>query len=195
MKNMPALYQTVILLIGLLCTTGYSKTDVTTKTKNVPKKQKTVSLTKESGTASKEEKWGNAPDFALPRIDGTIFRLSETKNNVTILNFWATWCPHCQTEIADFIKITKDYREKGVEIVAVAFERNPDDLKDFVAKKSINYTVLAGTREILGKYKDVVGIPATYIIDKNGDIAFKQMGKISGETLEKKIKILLKNKN
>ena len=64
-----------------------------------------------------------APDFTLKTVDGRLFKLSENKGKVILLNFWGTWCGPCRREIPDFNKLHKKYRKNGLEIVGITLKR------------------------------------------------------------------------
>jgi peroxiredoxin len=154
-----------------------SKKSVTSKTR----------AAKTEKTQAAAAKWGSAPDFTLQSTDGKKFTLSTLAGKVIVLNFWATWCPYCRTEIPDLMKLSDDYKNRGLVVVGVAFEQNPKGLGEFVKNKGINYAILIGNREVMGKFPDVTGIPTTFIIDRNGNIVKKLVGAVKKEALEDEI--------
>ena len=138
--------------------------------------------------------WGNAPDFTLTTVDGKDFTLSSLKGKVILLNFWATWCPPCRGEIPDFIELAGDYKNSGFEIVGVSLDSSPKKLSKFVKSSGINYPVMLGNKKITAKYGGVRGIPTTFIIDRNGNIANKHVGRVEKTRLEKELLQLIKNR-
>jgi len=135
--------------------------------------------------------WGDAPDFSTIALDGRSFTLSSLRGKVILLNFWATWCPPCRGEIPDLIQLNNDYKTAGLAMVGVSLDNKPSVVREFVKKKRINYTILPITKNISAKYNDIVGIPTTFIIDKNGYIVKKYVGAVEKEILEKEIIRLL----
>src|SRR5690348_16998960 len=68
-----------------------------------------------------------APDFTLITPDGKKVSLKDYRGKVVFLNFWATWCPSCRTEMPDMDKLYREYKAKGLEIVAVNVKDKKDD--------------------------------------------------------------------
>lgn len=144
-------------------------------------------------SSAKEEEWGNAPDFTLPKLGGGKFTLSTLKGKVIILNFWATRCPPCRKEIPDFIRLYKKYKDEGLEIVGACLE-DESAVRPFAEETGINYTLVFAEQEIAREYGGIRYIPTTFIVDGNGDIAKKHVGWASRETFEEEIKKLLKDR-
>ncbi|MEW6557702.1 MAG: cytochrome c biogenesis protein/redoxin [Elusimicrobiota bacterium] len=138
------------------------------------------------------KKWGNAPDFTLPMLNGKNLTLSDFAGKIIILDFWATWCPPCKAEIPFFVELQNEYKEKLV-IVGVCLDRGDmDDVKKFIQKMQVNYPIVVGDRKIVEDYGGISGIPTTFIIDTNGDIKETIVGYRPKEIFENKIKTLLK---
>lgn len=142
--------------------------------------------------SKQEAQWGNTPDFAAEMVDGSRFVLSSLTGKVILLNFWATWCPHCKHEIDTLQQLKHKYNSQGLEIVGVAFERNTKNLPAYINKHGINYTIVLGTNDIAMKFPDIQGIPTTILIDGNGNIAAKYVGGMDVNRVESVIQQLLK---
>lgn len=111
-----------------------------------------------------------APNFTLPTLDGKSFSLKQP-GKVVLLDIWATWCPPCRAEIPYLVKLAKKYADKDVVLVGVAIDERKSDVASFAKQKGINYTVaLDPGAQSLGQRYQLRGIPATYIIDKEGII-------------------------
>jgi len=125
-----------------------------------------------------------APDFSLLDLKGNRISLSAYRGKVLFLNFWATWCPPCRAEIADFVEVYKEYKNKGMEIIGLSVdEMNEEDLLAFVEKYEMNYSVAFATEKIVGDYEPGQYIPTTIIIDKQGKIRHKHVGLMRKESL------------
>lgn len=133
-----------------------------------------------------------APPFSMKNLAGEEVRLADLKDKVVILNFWATWCGPCRSEIPAFIKFQEAYRERGVEVVGVSLD---DEEADYVGKVAtrfgINYQVLMGTQEVVAAYGPIKAIPTTVIIDRMGNLYSRQLGVMSFDKLEQAIKPIL----
>ena len=128
----------------------------------------------------------SAPDFALKDLQGNLVDLASYKGKVLFLNFWATWCPPCRAEIPGFIEAYKTYKDKGLEILGISFDRkSPENLLAIVNNIHINYPVALATPKIVEDYEPGDAIPATIIIDRAGKIRQRHIGLLSKEMLIK----------
>ena len=117
-----------------------------------------------------------APEFSLKDVNGRTVTLASLKGKVVLLNFWATWCPPCLSEMPKFNALYKEMKGRGLEIVAISADRSADYLKDYISKNSLEFKVLYDEdRSVLKRYK-VFSMPTTFLIDKNGVIVEKFFG-------------------
>jgi peroxiredoxin len=134
-----------------------------------------------------------APNFSLKSYDGKIVELAKLRGKVVVVNFWATWCPPCRAEIPDFIKVYDVNKSKGLEIIGIALDEDGwSKVNPFVERNKINYPIVLGTMEVVQQYGGIEGIPTTFIVDKKGNIVDHQVGMLTKEMLDQKIKVLLK---
>jgi cytochrome c biogenesis protein CcmG/thiol:disulfide interchange protein DsbE len=143
--------------------------------------------------SAQPEKRQKAPNFSLQTQNGKVIELSKLKGKVVLVNFWATWCPPCRAEIPDFIEVYNTYKSKGFEIVGIALDEDGwSKVAPYIEEVKINYLVVLGSAKVVQQYGGIEAIPTTFIVDKNGYIAGTQVGLLSKETLEQKLKSLLK---
>ena len=166
-----------------------TKAPTPTESESVPAREKPSGIGR---TSVPTQQWGNAPDFTLPKFKGGQFTLSSLKGKVIILDFWATWCGPCRMEIPGFVELYAKYKAKGLEIVGVALDKGGElAVGPFAKQYGINYTIVFGDRKITQKYGGIPGIPTTFIIDREGNLAGRHVGYASQEAFEEIIKKLL----
>jgi cytochrome c biogenesis protein CcmG/thiol:disulfide interchange protein DsbE len=134
-----------------------------------------------------------APDFTLDDSNGAPLKLSGYKGKVVLLDFWATWCHGCGTEIPWFIEYQNKYKDSGLAVIGVSMD---DDgwkvVKPFIEEKKMNYAVVLGNADVAKLYK-VDAMPVTVLIDREGKIAASYEGVIDRAACEAKIQSLLKD--
>jgi cytochrome c biogenesis protein CcmG/thiol:disulfide interchange protein DsbE len=134
-----------------------------------------------------------APGFSLKDLSGRTITLSSLKGKVVLLNFWATWCPPCISEMPVFNRLYKEMRSRGLEIVAISADRSEGYLRDYVSKHSLDFRVLYDEDRTVTKQYKVFSMPTTFLIDKNGVIVEKFFGEYdwTDQEIKKKIEKLL----
>lgn len=117
--------------------------------------------------------------------------LGKNKGKVVIVNLWATWCPPCRKEIPGFINIYNKYKDKGIEIIGIAFDENGSEvLPEFIEKTGINYPIYLNGNDIAEAYK-LRAYPTTIIYGKNGEEVNRHIGYVSEQEFGNEISKLL----
>lgn len=143
-------------------------------------------------THSQGGKKGKAPDFSAPDLSGEKVELkSLLEDGPVLISFWATHCKPCIKELNKLQKLYPDYKKKGFEIVAVDVDgpRSVGRVKSRVKGLKWNFPVVFDTnRDIYRKYQ-VLGIPHTVLIDRDGNIRYTHTTYRSGDekTIWKKV--------
>ena len=133
-----------------------------------------------------------APAFALPDLEGKTIRNTDLKGKVVILNFWATWCPPCRDEVPDFVRLQSKYRDQGLVIVGLSLDNGgARDVRPFVDEYDVNYTMLIATQETAESYGGIQGIPTSFVLDREGTIVKRFVGRASAEAFEEAVRPLL----
>jgi thiol-disulfide isomerase/thioredoxin len=138
-----------------------------------------------------EEVSQKASDFSLKNLEGKTVTLSEYKNKVVIINFWATWCPPCRAELPDFVKFYNEYKSKGVEIIGITVNSKAPEVQSMVTQYKIEYPICMSDKKVEADYGGIRGVPTTLIIDKAGNIVTKRIGIIKEKELVDIVKKLL----
>ena len=117
-----------------------------------------------------------APDFTVKDIDGRKLTLSDYKGKVVLLNFWATWCAPCRTEIPHFVEMQNRFGPDGFQVIGISMDDDPKPVREFAQQFGLNYPVAVGDDKLAEKYGGVLGLPISFIIDREGRIYGKHIG-------------------
>jgi thiol-disulfide isomerase/thioredoxin len=113
--------------------------------------------------------------FTLTRLDGSPLKLDEHRGKVIVMNFWATWCGPCMTEMPLFEKTMAKYKEdKDVLFLAISTDEDRELVPPYL--KRYKYTFPVVYAEYLNDHLGVSSIPTTIILDRKGEISFRQAG-------------------
>jgi thiol-disulfide isomerase/thioredoxin len=131
-------------------------------------------------------------DFTLKDLDGKDVSLTSYKGKVVLLNFWATWCGPCKAEIPGFVELQEKYK-KDLVIVGYSVDDTADKARAFATEYKMNYPILLGEgkEDVQDAYGPIYGIPASFLISKDGRVCQKHMGIAPKAVFEKEIKALL----
>lgn len=129
-----------------------------------------------------------APDFKLQQINENneleTIQLSDLKGKGVMLNFWGTWCEPCEKEMPYMEALYPKYKDKGVEIVAVALDNTELQIDQFIEKHKLTFPI---PHDKTGEVKDLYNIkpiPSTFFINPNGEIEAVINGALTLESLE-----------
>ena len=135
-----------------------------------------------------------APDFSAPDTNGKNVALSESLGAVTIIDFWASWCPPCRKENPNMVALYKEFHDKGLNIIGVSLDKDAAKWKEAIAKDGLVWTQISNLKywddPIAQKY-GVESIPATFVLNQYGVVVAKDL---NGETLRQKVAKLLDKK-
>lgn len=130
------------------------------------------------------------PEFSLPSaVNGKTIKSEDLKGNVLLITFFATWCPPCRKEIPSLIKLHNDFGPKGFSVIGMSVdEKGPKVVVKMIEKTKINYPVLMARGKTARAFGGVVGIPTTFLVDREGNIVKRYTGYIPVGEFETDIK-------
>jgi len=134
-----------------------------------------------------------APDWTLNNKDGKpVEYYKDSENNVSVILFWATWCPYCATLMPHLEVIYRKYRNKGVKVYAVdIFEDGKINPIEHFAAKEYTYTLLLEGDEVAKQYT-VKGTPGLFVIDKDKKVIYRKPAGVSDVLVSQNIDLKLK---
>lgn len=118
-----------------------------------------------------------APDFKLATLKGDSVQLSKLKGKVVMLDFWATWCGPCVSELPNLAKLYKKYADNP-KILFFSINTNEpvSTIKPFMEKYNYSFNVLLGNLTSVSQMYGVEAIPTKFLVDQSGRIQFKHIG-------------------
>ncbi len=134
-----------------------------------------------------------APTVSLNLLSGGSLGLESLRGKVVLVDFWATWCVPCLSEIPMFNQLKKDYQSRGVDVIAISTdEEGAVKVKPFLKAHPMDYTQVIGDKSTAGAFNvDDSSLPVTLLIDKHGRIRFRHVGITKKEVFEAEINQLL----
>jgi thiol-disulfide isomerase/thioredoxin len=149
-----------------------------------------IALSGASGAARAQQP---APELALKDLAGADQTLAGLKGKVVLLNFWATWCAPCRKEMPSLVKLQDEYRDKGLQIVAVTVDTPSyyDKVRAYAADSKLNFPVWFGSTANMEPFGLGVALPSTIVVDRQGRVAGVIEGAIDDAALRKQLDDLL----
>ena len=131
-----------------------------------------------------------APTFVLTSLDGATVKSGALNGAPVVINFWATWCQVCRSEIPELKKLAADSK---VKVVGIALDQDgPDAVRAFVKEHEINYPVLMGDEQVFQRFNGA-GIPYTLILDSSNRIVKIHRGVATAEELRNDLREIVPN--
>lgn len=119
-----------------------------------------------------------APDFSLPDLDGKTRKLSDYRGKVVLVNFWASWCPPCRHEMPSMEKLYLELKGKPFQVLACDQQEDFDTVFAFTGQldPAPTFPLLLDKKSAVAKAFGVPGLPTSFLIDKEGRIAYRAVG-------------------
>jgi cytochrome c biogenesis protein CcmG/thiol:disulfide interchange protein DsbE len=148
-------------------------------------------------TAPRPEVGEQAPAFNLEFFEGyewdgkTAASLDDMNGQIVVMNFWASWCVECRVETDDLEAAWQKYADQGVVFVGVAYADVEPNSIGYMEEFNVSFPHAPDLGTRISNAYEITGVPETFIIDQNGEIAYVQIGPISNSTLDSVIGQLL----
>jgi thiol-disulfide isomerase/thioredoxin len=123
-----------------------------------------------------------APDFQLQSLDGQTVSLGNLQGKPVLINFWATWCGPCRSEMPYIQEIYEEWSVKGLVVLAINMGESSSKVEEFMQSNSLSFAVLLDTKQDVAQRYNITGIPTTFFIDKDGIIQDKVIGAFQNKT-------------
>jgi len=117
-----------------------------------------------------------APGFSLKDVNGNTVSFNILKGKVVFLTFWATWCPSCKEELPDLNALQQKYADKGFTVLSICIESSDSTVVNFLKKHPVIFPVLVDKEGAVAEAFRFSGMPASFMIGKDGIIRHKYSG-------------------
>ena len=137
------------------------------------------------------------PDLHFKDLAGHTEKLADLRGSITVVTFWATWCGPCQEELPRLSQLKDEYAAKGIRFVAISIDESKDfhKIEPFFKKQNIHLDVWTGADgNTLDRLRLGDEVPATLILDKNGETAGRVLGEAHPEDIGIYLDWLLDNR-
>lgn len=129
-----------------------------------------------------------APQFHVDDVKGISRGVPGPKQGATLLKFWASWCPHCRSDVPLMKRLASVYKDQGLQLVTVSIDQDRKALDAFLEKEQITYPVIAMAagplQAVVPDLYEVQGIPAYFLIDREGKVVKKWAGSLTEGRVE-----------
>jgi thiol-disulfide isomerase/thioredoxin len=149
-----------------------------------------AATTREVGTQAEVR----APDFALKLLDSGRDSLSGYRGRPVLINFWATWCDPCRTEMPLIVAAYRANQETGLQVLAINLTDQETTLRDvrrFVAEFSMPFPVLLDEKGKVRRLYQLRGVPTSVFVGADGVVRFVNIGPIGSEALQRGVTAIL----
>ena len=131
-----------------------------------------------------------APNFSAVSLDGKSVVSSQLAGKVYIVNFFASWCPPCRSEIPDMVALQAKYARKGFTFIGVAVNETDPRIRAFIKKNKISYPVIMVNDKLVSAFSAFIdgglrAIPTSFVVNSSGRISQVITGARSKEVFEK----------
>ena len=132
-----------------------------------------------------------APDIPRRNLNGQPVSLAGLRGKVVLLNFWATWCAPCQAEMPTFSKWQQQYGPQGLQVIGISMDDDAAPVRKIVTRLKVTYPIAMGDAQLGERYGGVLGLPVTFLIDRNGVIRARFQGESDLKKIESELKKML----
>ena len=132
-----------------------------------------------------------APEFIRTDLNGRPVDLKALRGKVVLLNFWASWCGPCQVELPKFQSWQSQYGAAGLQVLTISMDDSAAPARASVRKLHLDLPVLMGDERLGREYGGILGLPVTFLINRDGTVADRVEGGADLVSMERRVRSLL----
>jgi cytochrome c biogenesis protein CcmG/thiol:disulfide interchange protein DsbE len=131
-----------------------------------------------------------APGFELALFDSSEISLADLRGQVVVLNFWASWCGPCRREAPALQQVWEAYEGQGVVVLGVSYQDAEGASRQFIEQFGLTYANGIDVDGHISRAYGVTGVPETFVIDRQGRVAWFRLGEVTAQDLTEQIEQL-----
>jgi len=124
------------------------------------------------------------PAIDLQDASGRRYKLADYRGKITVVNFWASWCPPCVAEIPSLNRLREQMQGLPFELISINYAESPEKIRDFLQRVSVHFPVLVDPDGRVSQQWKVIGFPSTFVIGRDGKIKYGVNAAIHWDTAE-----------
>jgi peroxiredoxin len=132
-----------------------------------------------------------APAFALEDTAGRTVRLADLRGKVVLVNFWATWCAPCRTEMPEIEQVYREHRARGFEVVAIDVQEGPAEVQGFMSELGLTFPALLDRDGSASRAYRARALPSSFLVDRQGVVRYLKIGPLTTDSLGAEVNKLL----
>ncbi len=150
-----------------------------------------VSADAASGSRAAPRENFRAPEFSLPALDGRQVSLSDLHGQVVLVNFWATWCTPCRTEMPEIQAAYQNHREQNFTVLAINQAEDDQAASQFAQQLHLTFPILLDHDGAIARQYQLQALPTSFFIDRDGVIRAASLGQMNRAYIEAELAKLL----
>ncbi|MFN7983887.1 MAG: TlpA disulfide reductase family protein [Vicinamibacterales bacterium] len=116
------------------------------------------------------------PSLTLHTLDGKTVTTADLKGKVVLLDFWASWCIPCRKSFPEVDKLSREFEQKGLTVIAVSVDEQRKNAESFLSQYPHSMTIALDDKGTAAQAFDLQGMPSSLIVDRTGHIRYTHMG-------------------
>lgn len=146
-----------------------------------------------SATA-RAEGWGLKTEVGDLEAFELVGDIPEMKGKVTLIDFWASWCPPCKAAFPEMEELHTQYRDAGFQVLAISLDQKAEMMDSFLRRQKPSFAIAHDAKQLLARSAEIQVMPTSFLVDKNGVVRYAHKGWQGNKSviaLEEQIKTLL----